>query len=367
MQNMTLAFFAGVPPNIKSHFLTTRWTDGEFDRRLDALGIPRSPTWFGMFSRKLDRDNLHMTLACLGKLPVTWWDFLRLYFSFRPDVIYFANYHEVILLSPMLIWLRRKVVCHMHDPPPPGRFQNISFMLWRRTIGRFVFVSQNTRDRLAQLGPLNEEDAVIYNGVQIAPLAWPRVRSNLICKMFGWPPESVIFGVTGQISADKGHEDFLQAALAVHASNPNFKFIIGGRGSETFADQLRQQIAGRDMQAHVGFSGWLPRAADFYEAIDVLVLPSRHNEGFGLVVAEAGERGVPTIATPSGGATEVLVDGETGLLVRKHDPESLAAAMQRSGSDQALRERLGLAARNRIASKFDLRTQTRKFAEFLLA
>jgi hypothetical protein len=118
LQNLTLTFFGHVPGWVRPHFLTTRWTDGEFDRRLDALGIPHTSTWIGMFSRKLDWVNLRMTVHCLVKLPIAWLQFLRLYFSFNPNIIYLANHHEILLFWPLLIWIRRRVVCHMHDPPP---------------------------------------------------------------------------------------------------------------------------------------------------------------------------------------------------------------------------------------------------------
>src|SRR5216684_4871455 len=98
LQNLTLSFFSSLSTRVKPHFLNTRWSDGEFPRRLRGLGIPQSVTWLGMFSRKLDRRNLQMTLACVSKLPLAWLDFLKLYRQFRPNVIYFANHHEILLL-----------------------------------------------------------------------------------------------------------------------------------------------------------------------------------------------------------------------------------------------------------------------------
>lgn len=186
LQNLTLSFFSRVPFWVQSHFLNTRWTNGEFDRRLDALGIAHSSTWLGMFSRKLDRSNLAMTVECLLKLPIAYRDFLQLYRSFRPDVIYLANYHEVILLAPLLFWFRRKVVCHMHDPPPAIAFQKFSFFIWRRVVGRFLFISRDVRMRTARLGSLRAGDLVVHNGVEIAPLRLPRCRSSRFCEMFGW-------------------------------------------------------------------------------------------------------------------------------------------------------------------------------------
>jgi glycosyltransferase involved in cell wall biosynthesis len=365
LQNLTLAFFARMPFWIQSHFLNSRWTDGEFDRRLDDLGIPHSSTWLGMFSRKLDRVNLGMTVECLLKLPIAWWDFFRSYRSFRPDIIYLANYHEVILLWPLLIWVRHKVICHVHDPPPRIGFQKISFFVWRRAVKRFLFISRDVRARMTLLGSLGASDIVVYNGVEVGPLHLPRRRSRRFCGMFGWAEDSVIFGMTGQLIPSKGHEEFIEAACLAYESNEKMRFVIGGRGSDQVIMELKRLIFKRRMSDVIRLSGWLPRSIEFYESLDVLVLASRHDEGFGLVLAEAAERGVPAIATSSGGAVEVIVDGKSGMLVKKHDSQSLAHAMTVLASDVELRNRMGQQARDRIVREFNLAAQSDRFANLL--
>lgn len=365
LQDLTLAFFALLPPGIYSHFLGTRWTDGEFDRRLDRLGIPHSATWLGMFSRRVDSRNLRMTLECLRKLPMAWRDLLRQWRSFRPDVIYLANYHEVVLLLPVLFWLRRRVVCHMHDPPPPIGFHRFSFFIWRQAIGRFLFVSESVRQRMVKLGRLKPGDAVIHNGVRVGQLGWPRQRTNRFPEQFNWPDEVVIFGITGQINVNKGHDDFLLAAAEAVRENARFRFVIGGRGEETFVAELKRKADALGLTDLLGFSGWLAHASEFYGGIDVLILASRQDEGFGLVVAEAGERGIPVITTRSGGAVEIVVDGETGILVPKHDPAALGSAMARLGKDGDLRIAMGQRARDHISRHFDLEKQVGKFTDFL--
>jgi glycosyltransferase involved in cell wall biosynthesis len=361
LQNLTLSFFALRPPEVRVHFLNTFWTDGEFNRRLDALGIQHSSAWIGMFSRKLDRDNIRMTIECLIKLPGAWWEFLRLYRRLRPDLIYVANHHEIILFWPLLLGLRRKVVCHMHDPPPPGAFQRASFWLWRRAVGRFLFISYSAQQRLGALGAFAPDDVVIHNGVAIAPLALPLQRSDRFRSMFNWPADAVIVGMTGQINPDKGHDDLLEAAVAVQERAPQVRFVIGGRGPQIYIGRLRQRIAARGLQDCVALSGWLERSTDFYEAIDIAMLASRHEEGFGLVLAEAGERGIPGIATASGGAAEVIADGVTGFVLPKENPQALANAIVRLAGDEVVRTAMGVAARERVGKHFNLNDQARRF------
>src|SRR5437764_9147475 len=132
----------------------------------------------------------------------------------------------------MLMFLRRKVVCHLHDVPPPIPFQKISYRIWRTGIGRFIFISHSVKTRMTALGPVNETDPVIWNGVQVRDLALPWTRSARFCKQFGWPNDSVIVGLTGQMTAVKGHEEFLAAAARVSRANPLARFVIGGKPLE---------------------------------------------------------------------------------------------------------------------------------------
>jgi glycosyltransferase involved in cell wall biosynthesis len=368
LQNLTLALFDARPIGVDPYFILTHWSDGEFARRLRKLSIPYCSTWLGMFSRKLGWRNLRMTFEALTRLPLAWATFIRLYMTIKPDIIYCANYHEIILLFPLLLMFRRKVLCHMHDPPPRILFQKLSFSVWRLAVGRFIFISQSARDRLALLGPIGRS-AVIHNGVAIEKLHLPRKRDPEFCKRFGWPQDVIIFGITGQLHNRKGHEDFIEAARLAQQSSPNIRFVIGGRDGEenAFVGQLKDMITALELSDVVVFTGWQPKSRDFYLKIDTLVLPSRHDEGFGLVVAEAGEAGIPTIATDSGGAVEIILDGITGMLVPKCSPTRLSEAMLYLVRHSEQRRYMGKRARERVSKEFNLKIQRARFFEFMLA
>jgi glycosyltransferase involved in cell wall biosynthesis len=364
LQNLTLAFFAELRGRVTAHFLNTRWSDGEFQQRVEALGFPQSKTWLGMFSRKLDWLNLKMTLECLFKLPIAWRDFIRLYRNFQPNVIYLASHHEIIQLWPLLFFLRNKVVCHMHDPPPAIPFQKLSFFFWRRAVNRFLFISESTRDRFSRLGAIGKQDKTIHNGVKVSPLAFPRQRSNRFCKQFGWSEQSIIIGLTGQMSQHKGHEDFLAAARLLK-TNEQLRFVIAGKQQEPFFSHLKCLVKDYCLEQHVGFVGWLPQSCEFFEGIDIFVLASRHEEGFGLVIAEASERGLPVICTHSGGAVEIVRDGETGIVVEKNKPEQIATAIKRLANNKSLRFHMGQAGRKRVCQAFNLENQVNYFEKTL--
>lgn len=140
-------------------------------------------------------------------------------------------------------------------------------------------------------------------------------------------PRQVLFA--GRLSAEKGVEDLLAAAAGLD-------LVVVGDGP------LRPQVP----QA----LGMVPRT-ELYALLDraaVVVFPSRR-DGFPVTCAEAMARGAAVVATAVGGLLDMVVDGETGLLVPPRDPWALRAAIDRLLGDEALRRRLGAAARERIA------------------
>ena len=197
------------------------------------------------------------------------------------------------------------------------------------------------------------------------PIFTPVHRTSKFSTLFEWPQDSVIFGLTGQLNPDKGQEDFIDAAATVLQTHPNARFVIGGKPEGPYYDSLLRRVDALHINHAVAFSGWLPVVTDFFEATDVVVLASRHEEGFGLVLAQAGERSLPVVATKSGGAVEIVIDGQTGLLVDRQDPPALARAMSLLAESPDLRASLGTQARQRVSQNFNLQTQVAKFADFL--
>jgi glycosyltransferase involved in cell wall biosynthesis len=88
-----------------------------------------------------------------------------------------------------------------------------------------------------------------------------------------------------------------------------------------------------------------------YARAAVVACPSRR-EGFGVACLEAMAHGRPVVATPVGGLRDLVVDGETGVVVPPRDPAALRAALQRLLGDPELRRRLGAAARRRAEERF---------------
>ena len=103
-----------------------------------------------------------------------------------------------------------------------------------------------------------------------------------------------------------------------------------------------------------------------YASIDIVVVPSRHEDPAPNVNIEAMASGVPVVATRVGGTPELIVDGQTGLLVDKHSPEQIAECILRLASDPILRSRLGRAGKERVREMFDVRKNAALVEEVIL-
>jgi glycosyltransferase involved in cell wall biosynthesis len=148
----------------------------------------------------------------------------------------------------------------------------------------------------------------------------------------------------------KGHEDLVAAARVVLDRRPDVRFLVvgdgfGPEGARHFA--AIQQLA-RDVGVDhaVIFAGRRMDLVDVLAALDISVQASVTENYGGTVESLLMER--PLVATRAGGMPEVVIDGETGLLVPTQAPEALAAAILRLVEDPALGRRLGMAGRKRM-------------------
>ncbi|MFN8448235.1 MAG: glycosyltransferase family 4 protein [Anaerolineae bacterium] len=127
--------------------------------------------------------------------------------------------------------------------------------------------------------------------------------------------------------------------------------IIAGDGSQRAALESEAQALG--VRDRVHFLGWRDDATAVLAALDVLLMPSLW-EGFGLVMLEAMAQTTPIIGSAVSAIPEVVVDGETGLLVPPRDSAALADALARMLGDPALRRHMGLLGQDRVETAFSV-------------
>jgi glycosyltransferase involved in cell wall biosynthesis len=137
--------------------------------------------------------------------------------------------------------------------------------------------------------------------------------------------------------------------------------VIAGEGPMRSA--LEALIARSGLEESVRLLGHRPDIESVLEALDVFVQPSR-SEGMSNTILEAMASGLPVVATHVGGADEMVVDGETGVLVPAHDAQALASALERLVISEALRQNMGAAGRNRVQLEFSLQAMIDGYRSF---
>src|SRR5262245_14663647 len=151
---------------------------------------------------------------------------------------------------------------------------------------------------------------------------------------------------------EKGHRELIAALPSVLAAVPAAQLVFAGGGSD--ASALRKRAAASPAAAHVFFAGEVEHAAleDLYCAAFAYVMPSGQ-EGFGLSYLEAMNHALPCVACRGDGGAEVVVDGETGLLVDQPIKQGqLAATLIRLLSNEVVARAMGVAGWRRLRAEF---------------
>jgi glycosyltransferase involved in cell wall biosynthesis len=141
----------------------------------------------------------------------------------------------------------------------------------------------------------------------------------------------------------------IDAMALLRRTVPARLFILGQGELEA---PLREQIARLGLSDSVVLCGFQKNPWKYIARADAFVLTSRY-EGFGNVLIEAMACGVPVVATSSPGTKEIVTAGTDGLLVERHEPAAVSAALERVLTDDAFRRRLADGAR-RSAERFAL-------------
>lgn len=163
--------------------------------------------------------------------------------------------------------------------------------------------------------------------------------------------DELLVGVFGRLVRQKGVDVLLDAFAAVQPRQPEARLIVIGDGP--LRADLEKQTYDLGLDGVVRFTGWIEQARRLMPACDVIVVPSRW-EGFGLVTLEAMGHARPLIASRTSALPEIVIDGDTGVLVPPEDSVALAAAIDALLSDKHKAETYGMAGYKRLVCDFSI-------------
>jgi glycosyltransferase involved in cell wall biosynthesis len=151
----------------------------------------------------------------------------------------------------------------------------------------------------------------------------------------------------GRLIEEKGIFDLLEALVSVTRDVDCHLHVVGAGDQRR---EVQERISRLGLEGRVTMKGYLssPELSEEYRGSAMLVLPTRWDEGFPTVLAEAMDAGLPIITTPIRGAADHLVEEENALFVQPRDVPGLASAIRRLLRDDALRARMAAANRERV-------------------
>jgi glycosyltransferase involved in cell wall biosynthesis len=207
------------------------------------------------------------------------------------------------------------------------------------------------------VAPVPIDQGLYDRGRALTPTrrGWPATRQSA-----SGEPARLLF--VGRVVPQKDLPTLLRAVARVRRAGRDLVLDVVGTGSRL--DECRALAGDLGIGDVVRFAGGLPPAelSEFLWRCDVFVSPAVY-EGYGRVLAEAALHGAPTIATRVGGVTDIVADGETGLLVDPGDDAALAAAMLRLLDDPATRQAIGERAWRRAIEEFRPDRQARRVVD----
>jgi glycosyltransferase involved in cell wall biosynthesis len=237
-----------------------------------------------------------------------------------------------------------------------GHFASAQQRFVTAIVDRYIAVSRDVATRLGQNFHIPAgKIEVVHNGVPLAAFnrtAHSALRAALTRESPGQP----IVLTTARLAAQKGHFYLLKAAALV----PNAMFVLVGDGPDRA--RLQAQVRDLSLDKRVLFLGYRHDVADLLACCDVFVLPSLF-EGLPLSILEAMAANKPVVASALGGNDEVIVHGETGLLVPPADPHALAATIQMVLSKPDLARRLAAAGKARVYERFSVETMVERVTQ----
>jgi glycosyltransferase involved in cell wall biosynthesis len=274
----------------------------------------------------------------------------------KPDAIVMLSLTEKLLATEWCAAQGIRVLWAEHDRVGRWLTRNPWLPRLRRLSAKAVTVtvSELSRTIYMKLGWNAQNLTVIPNGIDLHRFdASPRAERPDAS-------ENLRVGCVARLSPEKGIDVLVRAMQAV----PEARLEIVGEGRQE--PDLHALIHDTLQESRIVIHG---RAADlgaFYRSLDVLILPSREHDPFGLVAAEAMSLGVPVVVTDACGIASQLQDNSDALVVPAGDEAVLAGALQRL-TDPALRALLSANGQKTAQTRFSLTAMADRYEQVLAA
>jgi glycosyltransferase involved in cell wall biosynthesis len=228
---------------------------------------------------------------------------------------------------------------------------------YQKNVDAFIVISNEIKKELIKAGVPGEKCCFIPNGVDIGKYR-PVLDKQNLKKQLGLSAKEIVLFV-GRLEPEKQVDKLIEIWPLVRNEHPEAELVILGTGSQY---ELLKKSSGPGMR----FMGLIDDVLDYYRAADLFILPSV-GEGLSNALLEAMAVGLPAIASRVGGTTDVITDGETGLLFTPNDSVALLEKILYLFGDKRLRNKIAKAGRKYVINNYSLSTTAEKLYRLYLS
>lgn len=253
----------------------------------------------------------------------------------------------------MIAALLRGIPCITHERGINDRFPPLARRM-ARSLSAVVCISDAVRDNMLSRGVRGKRIVRIHNGIDPASVR-PARPPEEVRRSLGIGAGDRVIGVVGNIKRWKGQETAVLAMARLRDRHPGLRCLLVGQvgaADREYGERIERMIGSEGLEGRVILTGFQENVADFVNVMEIVLHTSIDPEPFGRVLLEAMALRKPVIGTGIGAVPEIVLDGETGLLVPPGDPSALAAALGRLLDDPATARRWGVDGFQRLNESF---------------
>lgn len=277
------------------------------------------------------------------------------------------------VFASFLCGIKRRYMIVHHAATPPAKLYRIFEWsidkLLQQVAQKFITVSEASRQALLAKRYFSRENIeMIHNGIDETMSTDRRIDLKASYRI---PDNRKLIGIMGNLDSYKGHRIMVEAVPQILREFPDMHFIfVGSLFDQSWhrdnADRVIALIEKMGLKSNITVTGYLKgQPQEIIDQFDILAMPTLDFEGFGLTLAEAMILRKPIVASSVGAIPEVLIDGQSGILVSPGDPVALANTLCRLLGDPVLMKRLGQNARQRYEEKFTAKIMANKYYELV--
>lgn len=313
----------------------------------------------GRFGRKIANQGIEVIdlNVTSNRDPRAIWRLYNLFNEHEPHILHSWLYHANM---PGRIFGRiAKIPIIFSSERTMGMEPRYRYWLNRLTsrwTDRVICVSETVaRFVESDIGISQDKTVVIANGIEIANYQLEPSKQKILVEL-GLPSEKIIIGTVARLDHVKRLDNLIHSILQMNDMNDSMIVIVGDGPERTSLTNLIKELKLAD---RIRLVGQKDDVDSWISAFDIFVLSSQW-EGMPNVLLEAMAVAKPVVATRVGGVPEVVIAGETGLLVPPDDPEAMAGAISVLISEPERAQRMGKAGRQRVIDHFDIKTTVKK-------